>query len=214
MREWFKARNIWGAAIETLSDAEAGRLMKALWKYTMSGEQANLSGAEKGIFALILMTLNQDEEQANDISKKRAEAGAIGGKQRVANQANANFASDEQANQANALIRNKNKEKEKDKDNKENNKRFTPPSLEEVTSYCLERGNGINAQTFIDFYSSKGWRVGNQPMKDWKACIRTWEQRDRKPSKTVSAQNYEQRDYSGEQDEAMKRMLKAMQEGA
>ena len=89
-----------------------------------------------------------------------------------------------------------------------NPKRFTPPTLEEVTAYCKDRNNGVNPQTFIDFYSSKGWKVGNQPMKDWKACVRTWEQRDKKPAKTVIAQQYTQRDYSGEQEEAMQRMLR------
>ena len=53
--------------------------------------------------------------------------------------------------------------------------RFKKPSLEEVSDYCKERNNGINPQTFIDFYESKGWLVGKSPMKDWKACIRTWE---------------------------------------
>lgn len=57
--------------------------------------------------------------------------------------------------------------------------RFVPPSIEDVTAYCKERGNRVSAQTFIDFYTAKGWRVGNNPMKDWRAAIRTWEQRDR-----------------------------------
>lgn len=55
--------------------------------------------------------------------------------------------------------------------------RFTPPSVDEVAAYCTERRNGIDPQTFVDFYSSKGWKVGNQPMKDWRAAVRTWEQR-------------------------------------
>ena len=55
-----------------------------------------------------------------------------------------------------------------------------PPSLEEVTAYCNERKNNIDPQTFIDFYESKGWMVGKNKMKDWKACIRTWERSDRK----------------------------------
>ena len=54
---------------------------------------------------------------------------------------------------------------------------FVKPTVEEVAAYCKERNNGISAQNFIDFYSSKGWKVGNQPMKDWQACVRTWEQR-------------------------------------
>ncbi len=59
-------------------------------------------------------------------------------------------------------------------------KSFTPPTLEEVKSYCNERGNRIDAESFIAFYQSKGWKVGNQPMKDWKSAVITWEKRDKK----------------------------------
>ena len=76
-------------------------------------------------------------------------------------------------------------EKEIDKDieiekreNRENRKRFIPPTLEEVTNYCYERGNNIDPQQFIDYYTSNGWLVGKNKMKDWKACIRTWEKRE------------------------------------
>lgn len=54
-------------------------------------------------------------------------------------------------------------------------KRFSAPSVEEVRQYCAERQNTVDPQCFVDFYASKGWKVGNQPMKDWKACVRTWE---------------------------------------
>lgn len=68
-----------------------------------------------------------------------------------------------------------------DKFNKEKDKResrnFVPPSLSEVKAYCQERNNGINPQHFIDFYASKGWMIGKNKMKDWKAAVRTWEQR-------------------------------------
>ena len=68
-------------------------------------------------------------------------------------------------------------------------KRFIPPTVEEVESYCLERGNGIDAQSFIDFYESKGWMIGKNKMKDWKAAVRTWERsrnkNSTKKSKTV-----------------------------
>ena len=60
-------------------------------------------------------------------------------------------------------------------------KRFTPPTLEEVNAYCQERRNGIDPERFIDFYQSKGWKIGSNPMKDWKAAVRTWEKRDAKP---------------------------------
>lgn len=56
---------------------------------------------------------------------------------------------------------------------------FAPPSLEDVRSYCSERGNSIDAQQFIDFYESKDWMVGKNKMKDWRACVRTWETRQK-----------------------------------
>ena len=49
------------------------------------------------------------------------------------------------------------------------------PDVEEVRAYCLERGNRVDAQKFVDYYESNGWRVGRNPMKDWKAAVRTWE---------------------------------------
>ena len=80
-------------------------------------------------------------------------------------------------------------EKEKEKENEcyiphtpqgedKPRKRFTPPSVEEVAAYCRERKNGVDPQRFVDFYASKGWKVGNQPMKDWRAAVRTWERTD------------------------------------
>ena len=62
--------------------------------------------------------------------------------------------------------------------------RFKKPTLEEVQAYCSERNNNINAEKFINYYESKGWKVGNSPMKNWKACIRTWEIRNRQENKT------------------------------
>ena len=54
-------------------------------------------------------------------------------------------------------------------------KKFVPPTLEEVQKYCTERGNKIDAQRFIDHYTANGWMVGRNSMKDWKAAVRNWE---------------------------------------
>ena len=102
-------------------------------------------------------------------------------------------------------------------------KRFAVPTVEEVDAYCRERGNNVDAQRFVDFYASKGWRIGKEPMRDWRACVRTWERngRDRvdvlgsgpvRPAKTVAAQQYSQRDYSDEDEEAFARMLATARE--
>lgn len=74
-------------------------------------------------------------------------------------------------------------------------KRFKKPTLEEVAAYCRERKNNVNPQRFIDFYTSKGWKVGKEPMKDWKACIRTWEQDEKgKPKKGADPSKYDRED--------------------
>ena len=54
-------------------------------------------------------------------------------------------------------------------------KRFVAPTIAEVQEYCDERGNDVDAEKFISYYTSNGWRVGKNPMKDWKAAVRTWE---------------------------------------
>jgi hypothetical protein len=57
--------------------------------------------------------------------------------------------------------------------------KFAKPTVEEVQAYCFERNNGISAEQFVDHYASNGWRVGPNPMKDWRAAVRTWERKDR-----------------------------------
>lgn len=69
-------------------------------------------------------------------------------------------------------------EKEKDIEKEiEKRKRFTPPSVEEVGAYVDEKQYHVDPEAFVDFYASKGWKVGNQSMKDWKAAVRTWNKR-------------------------------------
>lgn len=62
-------------------------------------------------------------------------------------------------------------------------KRFEKPTLSQITQYCLERNNNVNAEQFYDYYESNGWKVGKNSMKDWKAAVRTWEKNNynRKP---------------------------------
>ena len=79
--------------------------------------------------------------------------------------------------------------KEKDITNviskKKNSSKFIPPTFEEVTEYCSARNNTVNPQAFIDFYESKGWMIGKNKMKDWKAAVRTWE-RTQKENKSLN----------------------------
>ena len=86
--------------------------------------------------------------------------------------------------------------------------RFAHPSREDIISFCQENGLVIDVDRFLDYYASNGWRVGKNPMKDWKATVRNWARKDKEPEKptarpvkTVLAQQYSQRDYSGVQDD-------------
>lgn len=78
---------------------------------------------------------------------------------------------------------------------------FKPPTVEEVAAYCQERNNGIDPEAFVTFYEGTNWFRGKTKIKDWKACVRTWEKRDRetpprekpqpKPKQYTTAAQYE-----------------------
>jgi hypothetical protein len=67
------------------------------------------------------------------------------------------------------------------KESKEENNstHFTPPTLQEVTDYCKERNNSVDPERWHDFYQSKNWFIGKNKMKDWRACVRTWEKNNK-----------------------------------
>ena len=98
-------------------------------------------------------------------------------------------------------------EREEKKEVNNNKGRFVKPTVEEVRAYCQERNNGIDAQQFVDYYESKGWLIGKNHMKDWKASVRTWENRRKGESNgnlgTVPREDEEQR--NRELDEYIKR---------
>ena len=89
--------------------------------------------------------------------------------------------------------------------------RFTPPSLQEVIDYCIERKNNISPQKFINYYESNGWHVGKNHMKDWKAAVRTWEQRDKEEAEQNKQKpknqslNFMQREYTDDDIKALER---------
>ena len=89
----------------------------------------------------------------------------------------------------NKNINNKNIKNKNIKNKNIKNKGFVPPTLEEVKAYCLERKNNVDAQKWFDHYTSNGWKVGKNSMKDWQAAIRTWERSEYGPSQNGSAGN-------------------------
>lgn len=80
--------------------------------------------------------------------------------------------------------------KEDVSDKPKHSARFVPPTFDEVNAYCVERQNGIDAQAFIDFYESKGWMIGKDKMKSWKAAVRTWENRRKQDNPRQEVNQY------------------------
>lgn len=106
-----------------------------------------------------------------------------------------------------------NKVNNKERDTKAHS--FIPPTLSEVEEYCQLRKNKINPNQFINFYESKGWMIGKNKMKDWKACIKTWEQRSN-PSKKIDRDEYNKKlmetmKKEQEEKEELKKRWKEMQ---
>ena len=89
--------------------------------------------------------------------------------------------------------------------------KFQKPTIAEIDAYCCERGNTIDAEEFFNFYESKGWVIGKSPMKDWKACIRTWE-RNKRQSPSAPNRRKSVLDNNREVAEQLMRMSMMMEE--
>lgn len=209
LKVWTSFRGV----MKYLNDAEKGRLFDMMLIYAESFvEPADFIGNERFTWpaAKQLIDLTFSENM------KQRENGKKGGRPKTQQNPNKPTETQINPNEPNKTLKEK-ESKEKESKEKENNekkshseiyRRFTPPTIQEVMDYCKERGNNVDPERFVDFYSSKGWKVGNQPMKDWKAAVRTWEKSEKKPVQLLPAQDYRQRDYSGEDDEAFDRMLR------
>lgn len=172
--------------LELLTDEQRGQLFMAILNYSEFGEMPELGGAVQMAFAFIKAAIDRDTEAWEDKREKRRSAGSKGGKQRVANQANAIFACNDEANEANQAVNVPvpvnvpvNVNNIDSKADKPPRTRFSPPSVEEVAEYCRERRNAVDPQRFVDYYSANGWMIGKTKMKDWKAAVRTWERSDK-----------------------------------
>lgn len=200
----------WTEVTADLEADEKGHLIDAVVMYAsgiMTAEEIleSLGGMERVAFRFLKGQVDRNAS----ISDARSKAGSnkkeqteTNGNKEEQNETNENKTEQTETKS----VKEKEKEKEKDKENNnKDNKRFTPPALEEVEAYCKERGNKVNAQAWFDHYLSNGWMVGKNKMKDWKATVRYWEHSGydsgQKTAKSVkvSAQNYTHRDYTEEE---------------
>lgn len=179
---------------DLLSDEELGRLIRAIFGYVNDGLIPSLSPSTQMAFSFIRKNLDRDKAKYEETCRRRAEAGRRSGEAR-----RAKADSDEQdgTKGTNVHFVQQNGTKRTDTvtetgtgtgtgtvlyrgnsdelPGEKKQTRFIPPTVEEVRAYCRERGNSVNPETFVDFYTGKGWMVGKNKMKDWKAAVRTWE---------------------------------------
>ena len=191
--KYLKVFTDFAADMKELGDAERGRLFTAMLNYAATGEEPSFKGNEKFIWGTAKK--NIDNQRMSYDSKCESMATA-----REHNPNNNKLVSvqtdirqkTDRKEQKTVEEQEQEQEQEQKKEKSKRKKDFSVPTLEEVKAYCDERHNSIDPEAFIDFYESKGWKVGNQAMKDWKAAVRTWEKGDGRSGRTnkpVSAQN-------------------------
>ena len=182
----------WGAAIEKMNNEQAGELIKAIYAFQKNPDVVPEDPAIAFVFEIIKQKLEEDNKRYEEVCAARSEGGKKGGrpkanasdkKQMVSEESKKSKCFSEKAKKAD-------NDNEYDNDLKENTlegvkeKRFAPPTLENVSEYCREMGyTNVDAARFIDFYTSNGWMVGKNRMKDWKAAVRNWDRREKNPQR-------------------------------
>ena len=184
-REQFTFYRSYYEALKNLPKRDQTAVLMAVIGYALDETEPALSGVPLSVFTLIRPTLDSGRNKAKNRMNKRG----------------TNEGQSENKQETNQEQTRKEGEKEKEKEGEsgtevegENDsslpspplsggrsKRFVPPTVEEVQTYCRERNNGIDAAAFIDFYAARGWKYGQgRPMVDWKAAVRTWESQEKK----------------------------------
>lgn len=166
--------------LEKLSDQEVGRLVRALLEYGETGETEELTGRESIAFDFIADDINR----AKVAYDERCAKNKCNIEKRYARQEGTTVYDGIRTNTTvYEAYQTKTKGKPKDNSLPPNGvsdtraKRFTPPSADDVAAYVREQGYHVNAERFVAFYEQKGWMVGKNRMKDWKAAVRNWETR-------------------------------------
>ncbi len=180
----------WGTAIEKMSNEQAGELIKAIYAYQKDPDAAPKDPALAFVFELIKQQLDADSQRYKEACAARSEAGKKGGRPKANASDKKQMVSEESKKSKCFSEKAKKADNEYDNDLKENTlegvkeKRFAPPTLQEVKDYCLKMGyTHVDAERFIDYYTSNGWMVGKNRMKDWKAAVRNWDRREKNPQR-------------------------------
>nr|DAX69512.1 MAG TPA: hypothetical protein [Caudoviricetes sp.] len=160
--------------IADLPDEYKGMFAIYTINYALNDESPKIADGtlEQALWIKIARRIDQEREKYEAIKVKRATAG----KKHKGNQYK------KEASKQKEIKAHPKKEKREAIEKPSKRQKvttFEKPTIEEIKAYCAERKNNVDATSFFDFYESKGWKVGTVKMKDWKASVRTWEQRQK-----------------------------------
>ena len=171
------------SVLEELTKDQIADLFLAIKDY-QNGVEPKLNGLMKAVFLPFKNYFDENAEKYAKVCEKRRNAGSLGGKANASKSKQMRYESESESDSESDVSKETEKKeifKEKKADQKTQKKlAFEKPTVEEVAIYCRERGNAVDPEGFCDFYEAKGWRIGKEPMKNWKAAVRTWEKRNRR----------------------------------
>lgn len=161
------------------TDAERGRIMTAMLTYSTTGEIPVFEGNERYIWPTIQAQIDRDASAYQEKCAKNRANGAKGGRppknQTDSEKTERFLEKPKKANTNTKTNTNRNtKSNDIEADKPPTRNRFTPPTVDEVRVYCTEKGYAVDSNRFVDYYTSNGWKVGKNSMKDWKAAVRSW----------------------------------------
>jgi len=175
----FTAYSDWIETFEALDDEQAGKLVKHIFRYVNDQDPEPPDVLTKAVFASIKTTLKRDLEKWRSKVEINRENGAKGGRPKNPKNPVGFYENPTKAKKGDSVRdRDSVSDKEVIKESIKKS-RFAPPSLLEVQNYIEERAYTVNAESFMAYYESNGWKVGKNPMKDWKAALRTWQSREK-----------------------------------
>lgn len=184
-------------AVKELPPEEFKKSVSAIMEYGLNDLEPETSGIERTIYLL--------SKPQIDANNKRYKNGTKGGRPITEQKPNNNQTETKPKpnhNQTETKAEHKEKVnvnvKDKVKDKESVCTRFVPPTHQDVSDYCQEKGyTNVDIERFIDFYESKGWMVGKNKMKDWRAAVRNWNrsQRQELTTKGNKFNNFNQRQY-------------------
>lgn len=190
---WFKMFIHQKPIVDSVPDAVVGQAIKAAFNYFDSREEPQLDALPMVVFSAFKPYIDEsfadyDRDVRNGYRGGRPKKPPVTpGKGGHPSQTQAEAEADAEAE---AEARN-------DADKPRTRQRFSPPSVDEVRSFCEEQKISIDAVRFVSFYESNGWRVGRNPMKSWQAAVRSWSRKDENQKRSVSSGIS---DYGGEEN--------------